>query len=128
MITPVLRQADRWNIFEIALESRRLAELVRQGKHTSETLSGSTFTVTNLGMFDVEFFVPVINPPESAILAMGKMEKKPVVIEDGIAIRSMVRLCLAFDHRVLDGVAGARFLQAVKNLLENPEGLFEREP
>ncbi len=120
LITPVLRRADARDIFDIAKESRRLAETVRKGEHTSEIIADSTFTITNLGMFDVEFFVPIINPPESAILAVGKIEKKPVVINDGIAIRSMLRLCLAYDHRVLDGVVAARFLQSIKGVLENP--------
>ena len=120
LITPVLRRADARDIFDIAKESRRLAEMVRKGEHTSDIIADSTFTITNLGMFDVEFFVPIINPPESAILAVGKIEKKPVVINDGIAIRSMLRLCLAYDHRVLDGVVAARFLQSIKGVLENP--------
>ena len=120
LITPVLRKADGRDLFDIARESRRLTELVRRGEHSSQILSDSTFTITNLGMFDVEFFVPIVNPPESAILAVGKIEKEPVVIHDAIAIRSMMRLCLAYDHRVLDGVMAARFLQSVKRVLENP--------
>ena len=120
LITPVLRRADFRSIFDIAKESRRLAEMVRKGEHTSEVIADSTFTITNLGMCDVEFFVPIINPPESAILAVGKVEKKPVVINDAIAIRSMMRLCLAYDHRVLDGVIAAQFLQSIKKVLENP--------
>lgn len=124
LITPVLRKADTRDIFNIARETRRLTELVRKGVHTRETLAGSTFTVTNLGMFDVEFFVPVINPPESAILSVGKVEKNPVVIHDAIVIRSVMKLCLAFDHRVMDGAAAAQFLRAVKNGLENPQPLF----
>lgn len=128
LIAPVLRRADERDIFDIARETHRLTELVRQGKHSAETLAGSTFTVTNLGMFEVEFFVPIINPPESAILAVGKMEKKPVVIQDAITIRSMMRLCLAYDHRLLDGAVGARFLQAIKHALENPRLLIPEEP
>jgi pyruvate dehydrogenase E2 component (dihydrolipoamide acetyltransferase) len=120
LITPVLRKADVRDIFDIARESRRLAELVRKGEHSRQIIADSTFTITNLGMFDVEFFVPITNPPESAILAVGKIEKEPVVINDAIAIRSMMRLCLAFDHRVLDGVIAARFLQSIKRVLENP--------
>ncbi len=124
LMTPVVRRADQKTIFEIAKEIRHLAELVRTGKHSLETLSGSTFTVTNLGMFDVEFFVPVINPPESAILAVGKIEKKPVIINDAIAIRSMMRLCLAYDHRLLDGVLAAQFFLAIKKDLEACKILF----
>ncbi len=120
LITPVLRKADTRNIFEIARESRRLAELVRKGEHTSEIIAESTFTITNLGMYDVDIFIPIINPPESAILAVGKVDKKPVFFDDAIAIRSMMNLCLAYDHRVLDGVVAAQFLQAIKGVLENP--------
>ena len=126
-MTPVVRQADKKSVFEIAQETRHLAELVRTGKHTLETLAGSTFTITNLGMFDVEFFVPIINPPEGAILSVGKIEKKPVVIHDAIAIRSMMRLCLAYDHRLLDGVIAARFLLEVKKGLENSRPFFSEE-
>ncbi len=128
LITPVLRQADKRTLFDIAREIRRLVQLVREGKHTADTLSGSTFTITNLGMFGVEFFVPVINPPESAILAVGKIEKKPVVIEDAVAVRCILMLCLAFDHRVLDGAVAAQFLQAMKNQLENPKSLLVQAP
>lgn len=128
LITPVLRQADKRTLLDIAREIRRLVQLVREGKHTADTLSGSTFTVTNLGMFGVEFFVPVINPPEIAILAVGKIDKKPVIIEDKVAIRSLMMLCLAFDHRVLDGAVVAQFLQAMKNRLENPKSLLALEP
>jgi pyruvate dehydrogenase E2 component (dihydrolipoamide acetyltransferase) len=128
LITPVVTQADARDIFDIARETQRLAELVRRGEHSRDTLSGSTFTVTNLGMFDVDIFVPIINPPESAILSVGKVEKKPVVIgEDTIAIRSVMNLCLAYDHRLLDGAVVARFLQAIKHALENPGSLLLEE-
>jgi pyruvate dehydrogenase E2 component (dihydrolipoyllysine-residue acetyltransferase) len=127
LITPVVRQADQKSVFEIAQETRRLAELVRTGKHTLETLAGSTFTITNLGMFGVEFFVPILNPPESAILSAGQIEKKPVVIQDAIAIRSMMRLCLAYDHRLLDGVLAAKFLLEVKKGLEDCKPSFPGE-
>lgn len=78
-------------------------------------------------MYDVEFFVPIINPPESAILAVGKVEKKAVIINDAIAIRSMMRLCLAYDHRVLDGVVAAQFLQSIKGVLESPAAVLPEE-
>ncbi len=128
LITPVVTQADARDIFNIARETQRLAELVRKGEHSRDTLAGSTFTVTNLGMFDVDFFVPIINPPESAILSVGKIERKPVVIgEEAIAIRSIMRLCLAFDHRLLDGAVVARFLQAIKHTLEDPGSILPEE-
>jgi pyruvate dehydrogenase E2 component (dihydrolipoamide acetyltransferase) len=120
LITPVLRNAAARNIFEIAKESRRLAELVRKGEHTSDIIAESTFTITNLGMYDVDIFIPIINPPECAILAVGKVDKKPVFFNDAIAIRSMMSLCLAYDHRILDGVVAALFLQTIKGVLEDP--------
>ena len=121
LITPVIRGADARDIFDIARETRRLAEMVREGKHSSQILADSTFTITNLGMFDVDFFVPIINPPESAILGVGKIDKKPLVINDAIAIRSVMKLCLAYDHRILDGAVAARFLQSIKGVLEDPK-------
>jgi pyruvate dehydrogenase E2 component (dihydrolipoamide acetyltransferase) len=124
LITPVIRQADTRDVFAIAREAQRLVDLVRKGEHSRDTLSGSTFTITNLGMFDVDFFVPVINPPESAILSVGKIEKKPLVIEEAITIRSVMVLCLAFDHRLLDGAVVARFLQSIKHTLENPGSII----
>ena len=124
LIAPVVRKADQKNVFAIARETRRLTDLVRRGMHTLDALSGSTFTITNLGMFGIEFFVPVLNPPESAILAVGAIEKRPIVIQEAIAIRSMVRLCLAYDHRVLDGALAARFLLQIKKGLEDCEGFF----
>ncbi len=120
LVTPVVRNADRRDLFDIARESRRLAELVRLGRHSSQALADSTFTITNLGMFGIDFFVPVVNPPEAAILAVGKIDRKPVVIGDGIAIRSMLNLCVAYDHRIVDGVVAARFLQSAREWLEAP--------
>jgi len=127
LITPVVRRADTLSVFEIAAETRRLIELVRSGKHSAETIADSTFTITNLGMYDVEVFIPIINPPEAAILAVGKIEKKPVIIQDAIAIRSMMTLCLAYDHRVVDGALAARFLQRIKRALIEPVSLFPEE-
>jgi pyruvate dehydrogenase E2 component (dihydrolipoamide acetyltransferase) len=128
LITPVVREADTRDIFDIAKETLRLIELVRKGQHTAETLTDSTFTITNLGMYDVDVFVPIINPPECAILAVGKIEKKPVIIQDAIAIRDMMTLCLAYDHRVVDGAVAARFLQVIKKSLAAPISLLPEEP
>ncbi len=119
LIAPVVKHADERDVFDIAHETRRLTELVRASKHTTDTLRGGTFTVTNLGMYGIEVFVPIINPPQSAILAVGAITKAPVVRHDAIAIRSVMRLCLAFDHRVMDGLLGAKFLNAVKTALED---------
>jgi pyruvate dehydrogenase E2 component (dihydrolipoamide acetyltransferase) len=127
LITPVLHGADSMDLFQVAQEVQRLAELVRQGSHKAEDLAHSTFTVSNLGMFDIDFFVPIINPPEAAILAVGKIEKKPVVLENVIAIRSMMRICLAYDHRVLDGAEAAKFLKALTDSLQEAKSLLPKE-
>ncbi len=120
LITPVLTQADARDLFNIAREAQRLTALVRQGRFSADILANSTFTVTNLGMFDIDFFVPILNPPESAILAIGKIDKKPVIIQDAIAIRSVMIMCLTYDHRLIDGALAARFLQHIKKALETP--------
>jgi len=124
LIVPVLRDADRRGILDIARESRRLAEAARENKLRPEDLSGGTFTVSNLGMFDVESFTAVINPPESAILAVGSIAQTPVVVDGQIVVRDRMKVTLSSDHRALDGVIAARFLQEVKRLLEEPFGLL----
>ncbi len=124
LIVPVLRDADRRGILDIARESRRLAEAARENKLRPEDLSGGTFTVSNLGMFDVESFTAVINPPESAILAVGSITPTPAVVDGQIVVRDRVKVTLSSDHRALDGVIAARFLQEIKRLLEEPFGLL----
>jgi len=87
---------------------------------TPEELTGSTFTVSNLGPFKVDLFIPVINPPETAILALGQIKKKPVVVDEKVEVRSMMMASCAVDHRVLDGAPAGQFLEALKDYLENP--------
>lgn len=125
LIVPVIKNADIIGLSGIAAQSSQLIEKARDGKLTDVDYHGGTFTVSSLGMFDLDDFVAIINPPESAILAVGKIAKTPVVItnaegEDEITIKSMCNLCLSYDHRIIDGAEGAKFLQKVKNYLQNP--------
>jgi len=120
LIVPVIREADKKSLFEIAASRKELVEKARQGKLTTRETAGGTFTISNLGMFAVDTFAPVINPPESAILGVGRIVKKPVVVNDQITIRSVMTLTLVFDHRVMDGAQAARFLQSINKILGNP--------
>ena len=124
LIVPVIRDADKRGVLDIARESRRLSEAARSGKLKPEEFSGGTFTVSNLGMYDVEEFTAVINPPESAILAVGTIAPTPVVRDGQMVIRDMMKVTLSVDHRALDGAIAARFLQELKRLLENPMGIL----
>jgi pyruvate dehydrogenase E2 component (dihydrolipoyllysine-residue acetyltransferase) len=124
LIVPVLRNADHLSVLAIARESQRLAELARTSKLRPEDFSGGTFTVSNLGMFDVDSFTAVINPPESAILAVGSIIPTPVVVDGQVVVRDRMKVTLSSDHRAIDGVTAARFLQEVKRLLEEPFGLL----
>ena len=124
LIVPVIHNADRTGILDIARESQRLAEAARTGKLRPEEFAGGTFTVSNLGMFDVESFTAVINPPESAILAIGSITPTPVVVDGQVVVRDRMKVTLSSDHRAIDGATAARFLQEVKRLLEEPFGLL----
>jgi pyruvate dehydrogenase E2 component (dihydrolipoamide acetyltransferase) len=121
LMVPVIKDAARRSLREIASLNGELAEKARQGRLTSYECSGGTFTITNLGMFDIDEFTAIINPPESAILAIGKIEKTPVVEGDGIVIRPIMTMSLTYDHRVIDGAPAARFLQKIKEILLNPD-------
>ena len=125
LIVPVIKDADIIGLSGIAARSAALIEKAREGRLTDADYHGGTFTVSSLGMFDLDDFVAIINPPESAILAVGKIAKTPVVVtdeegEDAIVIKSMCALCLSYDHRIIDGAEAAKFLQKVKNYLQNP--------
>jgi len=124
LIVPVLRNADQLSVLAITRESQRLAELAHTGKLRQEDFSGGTFTVSNLGMFDVDSFTAVINPPESAILAVGSITPTPVAVDGQVVVRDRMKVTLSADHRALDGATAARFLQEVKRLLEEPFGLL----
>ncbi|MBS3795279.1 MAG: 2-oxo acid dehydrogenase subunit E2 [Candidatus Thorarchaeota archaeon] len=120
LIVPTVFSANEKSITEIAQESQGLKERAQEGELTSEELSGSTFTVSNLGPFQVDLFIPLINPPEAAILALGQIKEKPVAVDGMIGIRHMMMASCAVDHRILDGAPAGKFLQALKESLENP--------
>ena len=120
LITPVIFDADRKTISQISAESKQLAGLARQRKLTPEQYTGSTFSVSNLGMFGIDQFTAIINPPEAGILAIGGVEAKPVVVDGEIQVRQRMRVTMSCDHRVIDGATGAKFLQAVRLFFENP--------
>lgn len=123
LLVPVIRNANRLSLAEISKSAKNLIERARTRTLTTREMSGGTFTVSNLGMFDVDLFAPVINPPETAILGVGRIVPKVIVLGENMATRQMMTLTLVFDHRVIDGVIAAKFLQRVKQLLEAPEQL-----
>jgi pyruvate dehydrogenase E2 component (dihydrolipoyllysine-residue acetyltransferase) len=120
LITPIVRAADQKSLGEIAAEVRDLAERARNRKLRPEEFLGATFSISNLGMFGIDEFTAVINPPEGAILAVGAMAPKPVVRNNEVVVRQMMRVTMSCDHRVIDGATGAKFLQTFKKILENP--------
>ncbi|MCL4459937.1 MAG: 2-oxo acid dehydrogenase subunit E2 [Chloroflexi bacterium] len=124
LIVPVLKNADQKNIVTISQEAKELVERARKGGLTLDDISGGTFTVTNLGMFGIDFGTPILRPPESGILMVGSIRERPVVIEGAIQIRSMTYLSLTHDHRCFDGKDGADFLQQIKDILTHPETLL----
>ena len=123
LITPVIRHADQKGLRQIAAESKDLATRARGRKLAPEEYTGGTFSVSNLGMLDIEEFTAIINPPEAGIIAIGRMAEKPVVHEGQIAARKRMRLTMSCDHRVIDGATGAQFLRTLQGMLENPLAL-----
>ena len=121
---PVIGNAGRKSLGEVSGELKGLIQRCREGKQTQADLAGGTFTITHLGAFGIDVFDPIIVSPQSCILGVGRIADKPIVIDKSVAIRSMMNLCLSFDHRVLDGVPAARFMQRMKELLENPALIF----
>ncbi|MBI2116607.1 MAG: 2-oxo acid dehydrogenase subunit E2 [candidate division NC10 bacterium] len=119
LIVPVIRDCDRKSLGEIAREARGLIDRARARKLRPEEYSGGTFAISNLGMFDVVEFTAVIDPAHGAILAVGAIEEKPVVMNGQVVVRQRMRLTGAFDHRIIDGAMGAKFLQELKKILEN---------
>ena len=120
LITPVIFDADRKGLREIALEARELAGRARERRLKPEEYTGSTFSVSNLGMFGIDHFTAIINPPESGILAIGGIEPKPVIENGAVVVRRRLRVTMSCDHRVIDGATGAKFLQTLRRLLELP--------
>jgi pyruvate dehydrogenase E2 component (dihydrolipoamide acetyltransferase) len=124
LITPVLFDADRMTLWEISEKARELAKKARERRLMPEEYTGATFTVSNLGMFGIDQFTAIINPPEAGILAIGGVEERPVVVNGQLEIRQRMRVTMSCDHRTVDGATGAKFLQTVKRYIENPLSLI----
>jgi pyruvate dehydrogenase E2 component (dihydrolipoamide acetyltransferase) len=123
LLVPVIREVQTKGLRQIAGETAAMTERARAGRLTPAELRGSTFTVTNLGMYAIDAFTPIINLPECAILGMGRIVAKQVVVDaasERVAIRQMMFLSLTFDHRLVDGAPAARCLQRIKQLVEQP--------
>jgi pyruvate dehydrogenase E2 component (dihydrolipoamide acetyltransferase) len=120
LITPVIFDANEKGLSEISAEARELAGRARERKLKPEEYTGSTFSISNLGMFGIDQFTAIINPPEAGILAIGAVEEKPIVEDGELVIRKRLRVTMSCDHRVIDGAMGARFLQTLRRLIENP--------
>lgn len=120
LITPIIKDADMKGLAEIAQEIRELADRAKKKSLKPDEYTGGSITVSNLGMFGIDSFIAVINPPQAAILAVGKVEPKVVVRNDAMVIRQMMSVTLSGDHRVIDGAVGAQYLQELRSLLEHP--------
>ena len=120
LITPVIRNAELKSLADIGREAKELAERARSRRLQPNEYTGATFSVSNLGMFDIDQFTAVINPPEAGIIAVGSIVQKPVVVDGQPAVRRRMRITMSCDHRVIDGATGAAFLKTLKQMLENP--------
>ena len=120
MVAPVVRDADRKGLAELATEVGDLARRAREGRLRLDELLGGTFTVSNLGMYGVDAIYAIINPPQAGILGLGAAAPRPVAVDGSVVIATMMTCTLSADHRVLDGVTGARFLSAFKGFIEQP--------
>jgi len=123
LITPVIRNAESKSLRQISAESRELAGRAREKKLKPEEYTGSSFSISNLGMFDIEHFTAIINPPEAGILAVGKVREEPAVVDGQVVVRQKMRMTMSCDHRAIDGATGSAFLKTLKTLLENPLAL-----
>ncbi len=123
LITPIIRHADQKSLRQIGAEAKDLALRARDRKLTPEEYTGGTFSVSNLGMFDIDEFTAIINPPEAGILAVGRIADQAVALDGQLAIRKRLRLTMSCDHRVIDGATGAQFLRTLVRMLENPLGM-----
>lgn len=124
LLVPVIRDADKKGLAGLQAEITASADKARSGTASASELSGATFTVTNLGAYGVEFFTPIINPPEVAILGVGRMDDKVVFRENSLSVIHRIPLSLTFDHRATDGAPAARFLTTVADYLAHPERLL----
>ena len=120
LVAPAVFNVDKKNILEISDDIKKLTENAESGRLMLAELIGGTFTVTNLGAFRVETFIPIVNPPQTAIIGVGKTRMEPVVVDNKVVVKPLTKLSLVFDHRVVDGAPAALFLQEVKYFLENP--------
>ena len=123
-VAAVIHKADRTKLGEIAVQRRDLTERARAGRLRPSDISGATFTISNLGMYNVDAFSAIINPPQAAILAVGRIAQRVVAVNDQPAVQPMMIVTLSCDHRVIDGARGARFLETVVDLVEEPLGLM----
>lgn len=124
LLVPVVHNSDKKSLIEITSLLKKLIEKARERKLSMDELKDGTFTITNLGGLGVDVFTPIINPPQTAILGVGKIAKKPRVVDEQIRVLSMMTLTLVFDHRVINGAKAAQFLQEIKKLLEDPYRVF----
>jgi len=120
LITPVVRGADRLSLMQSAAVSRDLAERARNRRLKPDEYTGGSVTVSNLGMYGIDAFLAILNPPQAAILAIGTVADRPAVVDGQLAVRKRMWVSLSGDHRVIDGATGARYLTEVKSALENP--------
>ncbi|OEY86523.1 pyruvate dehydrogenase complex dihydrolipoamide acetyltransferase [Wolbachia pipientis] len=120
LVTPIVKDVDNKNILSISLEVKNLVNRARSGKLRPEEFQGGGFTVSNLGMFGIKTFSAIINPPQSCIIAIGTSEKRPIVVDEKVEIAEIMTVTLSVDHRTVDGVLGAKFLNAFKYYVENP--------
>src|SRR5207302_8251962 len=124
LLTPVVADCDRKSVAQIARDTRAAAERARSGKMSPADMAQGTFSISNLGMFELDHFVAIVNPPEAAILALGTANQVPIVESGQLKIGTRMKMTLSADHRVTDGAEAARFLQEVKHLLQTPMSLF----
>ena len=120
LLVPVVKNVQSKSVIDISREIKTLAQRARAGKSTADDLAGGTFTITNLGVYGVDTFTPVITPGQSAILAICRIVDKPVVVKGEVVIRPMMNLCLSFDHRIMDGAPAAEYLARLRDILQAP--------
>jgi pyruvate dehydrogenase E2 component (dihydrolipoamide acetyltransferase) len=126
LLVPVIKNANKLSLVEISSRAKDLIERAKNHALSSKEMTGGTFTVSNLGMHgDVILFAPIINPPETTILGVGRANPKPIAIDGAIAVKPIATLTLVFDHRVIDGMYATKFLQRIKELIQNPRTLAE---
>lgn len=125
LITPVIRNVDKKSLEQLLIDYKDIIERSQKNKITEKDFIGGTFTVTNLGMYNIDSFTPIINPPQISILGINRIAEKPIVEGEEIKINKVMTLSLTFDHRVIDGVLAAKFLDRIRYYFEEPEGIFK---